>query len=300
MSTPTPGAAGRLDLPAEIVTGEAVALDLRPASFATRALAVLLDLVVMFAAGIVLLLVLGNVLPDLDAAADQAIGVVAVVAVLVGLPVTVETLTRGRSLGKLAAGLRVVRDDGGPIRMRHALVRALLAVVEIIFTFGSIALITSLLNVRGKRLGDLLAGTFVLRERGGAGAVPLPGMPMQLAGWAVGADMARLPDGLAVGARRFLAGSQGLHPASRHQLGADLAAQVDRFVAPPPPPGTHPEAFLAAVLVERRRRDHERLARLEHARAARLDERSRAAVLSPTATRLLGDQPPRYQGTQYR
>ncbi len=185
----------------------------------------------------------------------------------------------------------MVRDDGGPIRMRHALVRALLAVIEIIFSLGSIALITSLLNVRGKRLGDLLAGTFVLRERGGAAAVPLPGMPMHLATWAVGADMARLPDGLAVGARRFLAGAPGLHPASRHQLGSDLAAQVSRFVAPPPPPGTHPEAFLAAVLVERRRRDHERLARLEHARAARLGERSRAAVLSPTATRLLGDQP---------
>jgi len=300
VSTRTPGPAGRLDLPAEIVTGEAVALDLRPASFATRGLAVLLDLGVMFVTGIVLLLVLGNVLPALDPAADQAIGVLAIVAVLVGLPVTVETLTRGRSLGKLAGGLRVVRDDGGPIRMRHALVRALLAVIEIIFSLGSIALITSLLNVRGKRLGDLLAGTFVLRERGGAGAVPLPGMPMHLANWAVGADMARLPDGLAVGARRFLAGAQGLHPASRHQLGSDLAAQISRFVAPPPPPGTHPEAFLTAVLVERRRRDHERLGRLQAARSARLDERSRAAVLSPTATRLLGDQPRQHPPAQYR
>src|SRR5690349_3337671 len=140
---------GRLDLPAEIVTGEAVALDLRPASFATRALAILLDLVVMAGVAIVVLLALGAALPDLDEAAARAVGVAVLAGILVGLPTAVETLTRGRSLGKIAAGLRVVRDDGGPTRMRHALVRALLAVVEIFFTLGSVALITSMLNVRG-------------------------------------------------------------------------------------------------------------------------------------------------------
>jgi uncharacterized RDD family membrane protein YckC len=288
VSTPFP-AAGRLDLPPEIVTGEAVALDLRPASFATRALAILLDLVVMVAVAIVVLLALGAVLPDLDDAAARAVGVAVFAGIIVGLPTTVETLTRGRSLGKIAAGLRVVRDDGGPTRMRHALVRALLAVVEIFFTLGSVALVTSMLNVRGKRLGDLLAGTFVLRERGGRALAPLPAMPPQLARWALAADMARLPDPLAVGTRRFLGGATRLHPASRAQLAGDLAGEVARFVAPAPPPGTPPEAFLVAVLVERRRRDHERLARLEHARTARLHERSRASVLSPTATRLLGD-----------
>ena len=151
----------RLILPPQVVTGEAVALELRPASFATRGLAVALDLAVMLAAGILVGIVLGLTLPDVDEAAARAIGILALVGVLVGLPTTVETLTRGRSLGKLAAGLRVVRDDGGPVRLRHALVRALLAVFEIIVTFGSVALITSLANVRGKRLGDLLAGTFV-------------------------------------------------------------------------------------------------------------------------------------------
>jgi uncharacterized RDD family membrane protein YckC len=283
------GPGERLNLPPQIVTGEAVALELRPASFATRALALVLDLLVMVAVGLLVIFGLGVALPTLDEAASQAVGVAAVVAVIVGLPVTVETLTRGRSLGKLAAGLRVVRDDGGPIRMRHALVRALLAVVEILFTLGSVALIASLLNARGKRLGDLLAGTFVVRERAGEHAVPLPPMPPRLAGWAVRADLAPLPDTLAVAARRFLDGAGALHPASRVQLGGELAGQVARFVAPPPPPGTPAEEFLVAVLVERRRRDAERLARLERARAARLDERSRAAVLAPTATRLLGD-----------
>src|SRR4051794_26488650 len=150
----------------------------------------------MLVVAVVLVLVLDRVLPDLDEAAGQAVQVALLAGVVVGLPTTVETLSRGRSLGKVAAGLRVVRDDGGPTRMRHALVRALVAVVEIFLTLGSVALVTSMLNVRGKRLGDLLAGTFVLRERGGRAIAPLPAMPLQLARWALTADIARLPDPL--------------------------------------------------------------------------------------------------------
>jgi uncharacterized RDD family membrane protein YckC len=279
----------RLILPPQVVTGEAVALELRPASFATRALAVALDLVVLLAAGIIVGIVLGMAQPDVDEAAGRAIDIVALVGVLVGLPVTVETLTRGRSLGKLAAGLRVVRDDGGPIRLRHALVRALLAIVEIIATAGSVALITSLANSRGKRLGDLLAGTFVIRERGGALPPPLPPMPPELIAWAQQADLAAVPDALALGVRRFLDGAQNLHPASRAQLGQELAAQVQSFVAPPPPAFATPERFLVAVLAERRRRDLARLTRLQQDRGRRLAERREAPVLAPTAGRLVGD-----------
>ncbi len=281
--------ADRLTLPPEVVTGEAVALELRPASFATRTLALALDLLVLLAAGIAVSVVLGYALPEVDEAAGRAIGLLAVVGVLVGLPVTVETLTRGRSVGKIAAGLRVVRDDGGPIRLRHALVRGLLAVVEIVLSVGSIALISSLANVRGKRLGDLLAGTFVIRERGGATRPPLPPMPPELVAWAQQADIAAVPDALAVGVRRFLDGAAGLHPGSRAQLGGDLARQVASFVAPPPPSWATPERFLVAVLAERRRRDLDRLVRLQQARGRRLAERRAAPVLAPTAQRLVGD-----------
>jgi uncharacterized RDD family membrane protein YckC len=281
--------ADRLVLPPEVVTGEAVALELRPASFATRSLALALDLLIMLVTAIAVFALLGLVLPELDEAAAAAVSLTCLVGVLVGLPVAVETLTRGRSVGKIAAGLRVVRDDGGPIRLRHALVRALLAVPEILMSAGSIALITSLANVRGKRLGDLLAGTFVIRERGAAQAPPLPPMPPELVAWAQQADLAAVPDGLAVGVRRFLDGAAGLHPGARAQLGADLARQVGSFVAPPPPAWATPERFLVAVLAERRRRDTARLTTLQQARARRLAERRSAPVLSPTAQRLVGD-----------
>ena len=93
--------------------------------------------------------------------------------VLVGGPIAVETLSHGRSLGKLACGLRVVRDDGGPIRFRHALVRGAIGVVEILMTFGVVACVASLVSARGRRLGDVFAGTLVVRER-----VPAPGGPV--------------------------------------------------------------------------------------------------------------------------
>jgi len=281
-----PAPAQGLRLPEGLVTGEAVVLELRPASFATRALASALDLFIVMVVLIGGSIVIGGLATALDEAAGAAVGLVVVVGVLLLLPVAVETITRGRSVGKAAAGLRVVRDDGGPIRFRHALTRGLLAVVEIYLTAGSVALIASLSNPRGKRLGDLLAGTYVIRERGAA-LPPPPQMPPELAAWAAGVDLGRIPDRVALAARQFVARAPRLHPASRQGLGLELAAQIGAQVAPAPPAGTHPERFLAAVLAERRRRDLHRLQREETARAQRLQRRGQASWLAPTSTRLV-------------
>lgn len=257
----------------EILIGEGVVLDARPASFATRALGALIDIAVQGVLGIVLLLVVPAVAGGLDPAQLAALGILLVVLVLVVLPTTVETLTRGRSVGKLAVGIRVVRDDGGPVRFRHAVLRALVAVGEIWLTAGAVALIASLAHPQGKRVGDLLAGTYAVRVRGGQQALaPVP-MPPELAAWAAAADIRRLPDGLALATRQFLGRAMTLNPASREALGLRLAAEVETHVAPGPPPGTHPERFIAAVLAERRDR--------EYARAVQVAEqaRSEAALL---------------------
>src|SRR5207302_5347868 len=142
-------------LGAPIVTGEAVALDLRPAGVATRSLAALIDYAAQIATLIVLSLVLSRFAVNSDSAADVAIAVTVYVLVLLGYPVLFETLSRGRTLGKMALGLRVVRDDGGPIRFRHALMRGLVGVVleKPGFSLGTIALITMLISRSGKRVG---------------------------------------------------------------------------------------------------------------------------------------------------
>jgi uncharacterized RDD family membrane protein YckC len=251
---------------ADLVTGEAVLLDLRAASFATRMVSAVLD---ALAAGVLLFGVLwiGVVLlTGTNPAAEAALTVSLLVGVLVVLPATTETLSRGRSLGKLAMGLRVVRDDGGPIRLRHAVVRALVGFGELWLLFGGPAVICSLANDRGKRVGDMLAGTYVVRERSGGAIDGHVAMPQELAGWVRAADIGRIPDRHAMALRQFLSRVERLHAGSRQRLGTALAAETAQYVAPPPPPGTHPERFLAAVVAERRNRN---LARLRGERSAR-------------------------------
>ena len=110
------------------MTGEAVPLELRLAKLPSRALAISIDLALVFAAAILMGIAISAVVSTVDAALGAALTLVGFVALFVGVPTLVETLTRGRSLGKLALGLRVVRDDGGPVRFRQALTRALAGV----------------------------------------------------------------------------------------------------------------------------------------------------------------------------
>ncbi|WP_449385549.1 RDD family protein [Cellulomonas soli] len=256
-----------------IVTGEGVLLDARPASFASRALGAVIDLLLLGVVGFIAVMVLvatGAVSSDQGA---RIVGVVLLATGTVIVPTTVETLTRGRSLGKLIAGIRIVRDDGGPIVFRQAFVRALVGVGELWAAGGSVALISSMVHPQGKRIGDMLAGTYAVRVRGKAPRRDVLPMPPHLARWAQDADIARLPDGLALSARQFVLRAGRLHPASRVELGSELTAQVQRYVRPLPPPGTHPESFLVAVLAERRTRELE-----AQLRAASRDSREAALL----------------------
>lgn len=243
-----------------IVTGEAVALEARPASVGVRTLGAALDAVVIVAAAILVLLASTPLLERLNQAQMGVIQIVTIATIMVGSPVVIETLTRGLSLGKLACGVRVVRDDGGPIRFRHALVRALVGVGEIWLSFGFLAFVSGVLSRRSKRLGDILAGTYSVRVRGAERSLPPLVSPPELAGWARTADIRSLPDGLGLAGRQFLARTSSMDPEARERMGRELAAQIEPRVSPAPPWGTHPERFLAAVLVERR--DREYVARL--------------------------------------
>ena len=250
----------------DLVTGEAVALDLPPASLGARMASGLIDVAATFGALFVLLVVFAIASIDTDPALAQAAVIAVTLLVLVIAPTALETLTRGRSLGKLALGLRSVRDDAGPISLQHALVRTLIGVVEIYAFLGAPAFFSMLLSGRGKRLGDYAAGTYVVRTRVPL-SLPLPPLvPHHLAGWAARADIASLPTGLALAVRQYLGRAGALDPASRASVGGQLAEEVSAYVAPLPPHGTSPEDFLAAVIGARRDRD---LARLQRQDATR-------------------------------
>jgi len=242
--------------PEPMVTGDAVVLDVQIAQLPVRALAALIDLTVVFIAYI-----LGFTLwavADLDDALSAAVLIVFTVLSIVGYPVVFEVATRGRSLGKMALGLRVVSDDGGPERFRQALFRALSGFIEIWMFAGAPAVVCSMLSTKGKRIGDVFAGTMVISERGPKMPPPVP-MPPALAWWASSLQLSGLRPEQAELARQFLARASQLEPAMRDQMAHRIYAEVVAQISPPPPASAPPPLVLAAVLAERHRRELARL-----------------------------------------
>ncbi|WP_087483491.1 RDD family protein [Brachybacterium massiliense] len=248
-----------------LITGDAVLLDLRTASFATRMLSAVIDGVIQL-----VLLVGGSIAmawtaewADLDDGLVVAGVLVASVTAYVGYPVLCELLLRGRSVGRLVMGTRVVRDDGGPVHVRQSLLRAVMAMLEIWSTSGAIALTCSVIDRKSRRVGDLLAGTMVVQERMRDLTPQRAAVPEALQDWVRGADVGRLPLTLMQDIRSFLPRAGTINPESRRQLSRDLLRRTLPHVAPAPPPGTDPEQFLTAVLAERSRRDESRLRRAQ-------------------------------------
>ncbi|MGW6461244.1 RDD family protein [Streptomyces sp. NPDC055078] len=242
-----------------LVTGDAVVLGLNPAKLPSRALALAIDMAVVWAAYLLISIALALATASLDEAAVMAVTIATFLLVLVGAPIAVETLSHGRSLGKLACGLRVVRDDGGPIRFRHALVRGAMGVVEILMTFGVVACIASLVSARGRRIGDVFAGTLVIRERVPSGrgtAVPPP--PPWLVGRFRELDLSAVPDHLWLAIRQYLTRMGQLDPAVSWSMAERLAGDLAERTGGPPPQGVPPAAYLAAVVNERQSRDAKR------------------------------------------
>ena len=187
------------------------------------------------------------------------------------VPFAVEVATGGRSLGKWAMNLRVVRDDGGPITARHSAVRVGVGIVENWLSLGAIALASEFLSSKGKRLGDLAAGTMVCSQ-GSAVFYPPLVMPPGLEAWAATATILPLDDELVAEARAFLGTNRSLNRALRIQVATSLADRLSRRVQTPLPEGLHPELVIAAVLVARRDREWWREIERRHRGAQRFRE----------------------------
>lgn len=250
----------------EVLTGEAVALDVQPLGFFLRALGVLIDMLI----GVVLLLlfVWGTAwlasLGAFDGAVLPILTIVVLVLVLVVLPTVVETTTRGRSVGKLAVGGRIVRTDGGAAGFRHAFIRALVGVFELWFTVGAVAALVGAFTPRSQRLGDLIAGTYSERTRTPRLPDVRTGIPPVLAEWAAIADVARLPERLSRRIAQFSVSAPSMAPPARARVAASLAREAAEHVSPVP--AVDPETFLIGVAAVRRERELRAL-QLETARA---------------------------------
>lgn len=257
-----------IDLSAESVrTGEAVELDIIPAEPPYRFVSAFVDFAAYAATAVTVFYMLMHSWRHPTDQQQKIFSILLVASATLLVPLAVEALTRGSSLGKWAFSLRVVRDDGGPASLRHIFVRRLVGVIELTL-FGLPALVSMFLTTRGKRLGDLAAGTIVVRQPTGALHPPLL-MPPALAAWASTAVVLPVDRALRREALAFLRANAELAPAVRAAGGADLAERLRAYAETPVPAGAHPEQVIAAILVVERDKDWRR----ERTRVAAAQER---------------------------
>ncbi|OUJ75597.1 RDD family protein [Hymenobacter crusticola] len=148
-----------------VQTTQNVTIEYEVASIGDRIIATILDYLVLFVWAVVVI-GLGSWL------SRTTLPWVAIA--LVGVPyvfyhLICEVFLNGQSLGKRARDLKVVRLDGGRPGLGDYLLRWLLRLIDLGIFSGAVAVITILLNGRGQRLGDLAAGTTVVRLRPATG-----------------------------------------------------------------------------------------------------------------------------------
>lgn len=206
-----------LDDSVVIATPEGVELELTLAGLGSRAIAGGIDLAIKG-------LLIG--LLALALVATGVLGVtllVPVIAIVVlGYDIAFETLAQGRTPGKRMAGLRVVREGGGPVDISSSAIRNVVRLVDGLPLSYAPTIVSIAVTRRNQRPGDLVAGTLVIRERQAATTVERadPGPGFEEVGWDVSAVD---PHQMAM-VRSFLARRDGLRPAARARLAEQLAA----------------------------------------------------------------------------
>jgi uncharacterized RDD family membrane protein YckC len=169
-----------------VTTPERVSFEYQVAGLGTRAIAQLLDLIIFAAILIAVLLVAGAAGAFGADTAATLIAVMGGFVVVIGYFWVSEALWSGQTVGKKAFRLRAVGDRGEPLTFMQAGIRNIVRVVDFLPYAYGVGLITLFANGRGKRLGDLAAGTIVVKDSdhvwlwqlpGGRPPVPAPGAP---------------------------------------------------------------------------------------------------------------------------
>jgi uncharacterized RDD family membrane protein YckC len=240
-----------------IITPEAVVLDVETAGFASRILAGLLDLGIQLIAMFFLTLMLALAFPGDESGAFTAFAVVFFL-MLFGYPITFETLLRGRTPGKMALGIRAVTIDGAPIRLREATLRAMGGVVDKMLPPGGVTgALFVLLTPRHQRVGDLIAGTIVIRDPERFVVTPALwfSAPYGLEAYAETIDPTAITVEQYTVIRSFLTRGNVLAPAVRGTIAVDLANRLAAEIRHRPPQWVPPEAFLICAMARYQRRN---------------------------------------------
>lgn len=154
-----------------IDTPELVSIEMPIAGIGSRFIAIVVDYLIWTAAAIVFALVAAIALPALQLygriSANWIIGIVLLLVFLVqwGYFTLFEALWNGRTPGKRAAKIHVIHRSGRAISFIEALARNLVRFIDYLPGFYAVGVVTMFLSRQNQRLGDLVAGTIVVRDR---------------------------------------------------------------------------------------------------------------------------------------
>jgi uncharacterized RDD family membrane protein YckC len=239
-----------LDDRVTIATPEGVTLELVLAGVGSRFVARLLDtliqalLIIALAAGVALTSSPGVV---------RAVARVMMFLVLFGYDVPFEVLNRGRTIGKVAAGIRVVGTLGEPVGFFTSCIRNIMRIVDFLPVVYVAGVVSMVATPRDQRLGDLAAGTIVVRDRfpglGTNASAPPTVAAEAVATW----DVSALDQVDLAGIHQFLDRRLAMPIPVRTYFASELAARVAPKVAGAPV-GTHPEYLLEGVVVAKQAR----------------------------------------------
>lgn len=235
----------------EIITGEAVALEMPSATVVTRLASAAIDALTYGICMFYCVYELNLWSASMTPATTRTLMILIVALWMWIIPALLCGLTRGASLGRLATGTRVVRSDGGSLTLRQSFIRSAVSVVEGWFCGYTIAFFVMLFNNRAQRLGDMLAGTYVVRWPKGRKTEHKFGISPRLMAWAEVVQTREAPGGLILNISNHFRSRSKLDPRARAEQARVLAAAAENYVAPPPPWGTDPEEFIAAFVTVR-------------------------------------------------
>ena len=242
-----------------IVTPEAVVLEFDTAGIASRALARAIDGAIQGVLLFALILLTVGALGG-EGWIALVFVITGVAFVVFGFPIVCEVAMQGRSPGKAALGLRVVTIEGAPIAPRHAFIRATIGLVDFLLVPGGfVAVLVALFSTRSQRLGDVFAGTIVLRERT-ASAAPAAvwfNPPIGYEGYAHTLDVSAVTDAQFGLVRSYLLRLADLSPEARATLSVRLATPLTVAMAHQAPPGLYADQFLQCVAAAYQRRHND-------------------------------------------
>lgn len=236
-----------------IQTPEGVDLEVTLAGLGSRVGAGIIDNLILGAVSIAIVIAI-TILGFGDVSEDIlllifGIGAMLLLVTFFGYYLLFETLNSGKTPGKAAMGIRVIRVDGRPLSFGPVAIRNLLRIVDYLPVFYAVGLTSIVATARNQRVGDLAAGTVVIRDRRQpppAAVLHAPEALDRLPPW----DVSALTDEEVGLVRRFMERSPTLEPSKRLELAGSIADRLrPKVVAPDDPSGA--EAFLARLLDEK-------------------------------------------------